>query len=118
MANNVLGTTLASCSTNPITGFYRDGFCNTGPEDRGSHVICAVVTEAFLQISKSRGNDLITPQPLYQFPVLKDGDGWCLCALRWKEALEAGVAPPVKLACTHEKALQYVSLADLIEHAD
>jgi len=117
MANNVLGTALESCCTDPVTGFYRDGFCNTGPEDSGSHVICAVVTEAFLQFSKSRGNDLMTPLPHYQFPGLKDGDCWCLCALRWKEALVAGVAPPVKLACTHEKALQYVSLVDLIAHA-
>ena len=117
MANNVLGTALESCCTDPVTGYYRDGFCNTGPEDSGSHVICAVVTDDFLQFSKSRGNDLMTPLPHYQFPGLKDGDCWCLCALRWKEALEAGVAPPVKLACTHEKALQYVSLVDLIAHA-
>jgi len=101
----------------PLTGFYRDGFCQTGPEDRGSHVICVQVSDDFLNFSKSRGNDLSTPAPMFQFPGLKAGDCWCLCALRWREALEAGVAPPVKLESTHESALEFVSLEDLQAHA-
>lgn len=114
---NVLGTNLEPCCMKPMTGFYRDGFCQTGPEDLGSHVICAEMTEAFLQYSKTQGNDLITPAPFFQFPGLKPGDRWCLCALRWREALEAGLAPPVILEATHESALAYVSLADLQAHA-
>jgi hypothetical protein len=117
MANNVLGTPLESCCKSPLTGFYRDGFCNTGSEDSGSHVICATVTDEFLQFSKSTGNDLITPMPLYQFPGLKAGDCWCLCALRWLDALEAGVAPTINLAATHEKALQYIDLPTLKANA-
>ena len=115
MPNNVLGTPLIGCCTDPMTGFYRDGVCNTGPMDSGRHVVCAVMTEEFLTFTKSRGNDLSTPRPEYQFPGLKAGDGWCLCALRWKEAWEAGVAPPVKLEATHEKALEYVDFSALLE---
>lgn len=112
-AKNVLGTPLQSCCTDPMTGFYRDGVCNTGPEDFGTHVVCAEMTAEFLAFTKSKGNDLSTPRPEYRFPGLQPGDGWCLCALRWKEAFEAGVAPPVRLPSTHEKALKYVSLEAL-----
>ena len=114
---NVLGAELQACSFDPLTGFYRDGCCRTDAHDRGSHVICARVTADFLAFSMTRGNDLITPRPEYRFPGLKPGDRWCLCALRWKEALEAGVAPPVHLEATHQKALDYVSLEDLKAHA-
>lgn len=114
---NVLGGTLGSCCTQPMTGFYRDGFCRTDERDQGRHVICAIMTEAFLKFTRSRGNDLTTPQPGYHFPGLKPGDRWCLCALRWKEAYDDGVAPPVLLACTHERALQYVTLAMLQQSA-
>lgn len=100
-----------------MTGFYRDGYCRTGNEDRGSHVIAASVTQEFLEFSKSRGNDLMTANPSFDFPGLKPGDRWCLCALRWKEAQEAQVAPPVLLEATHEKALKYVSLEALQAHA-
>ncbi len=110
---NVLGGELKCCCMKPLTGFYRDGFCKTGADDRGSHTICVRVTDAFLAFSKSRGNDLSTPRPEFQFPGLKDGDRWCLVALRWQEALEAGAAPKVILEATHEAALQYVSLEDL-----
>lgn len=109
-AKNVLGKPLEQCCTNPLTGFYRDGYCHTGEEDTSSHVIAATVTEEFLIFTRSCGNDLITPRPEYNFPGLKAGDCWCLCALRWKEAYLAGVAPPVNLAATHEKALQYIPL--------
>jgi uncharacterized protein (DUF2237 family) len=114
---NVLGSNLEPCCMKPLTGFYRDGFCQTGPEDRGSHVICAEMTAEFLAFSRARGNDLSTPAPIFQFPGLQPGDRWCLCALRWREALEAGLAPPVILAATHASALDYVSLADLEAHA-
>ncbi len=114
---NVLGDRLQICCTDPLTGFYRDGSCRTGPEDEGSHVVCAIMTEAFLRFTRARGNDLSTPRPAFRFPGLKPGDRWCLCALRWKEALQGGVAPPVVLAATHEKALQFVALADLERHA-
>ena len=117
-AKNVLGETLETCCTNPVTGFYRDGCCKTGPMDFGSHVICAQVTEEFLEFTKSRGNDLSTPMPAYQFPGLKPGDRWCLCASRWQEALEAGVAPPVILSATPEKALQFGSREDLRKSAN
>jgi uncharacterized protein (DUF2237 family) len=116
-ARNVLGGPLATCCTAPLTGFYRDGSCHTGPQDLGTHVVCAQVTRAFLEFSVARGNDLVTPVPQFRFPGLHPGDKWCLCALRWKEALDAGVAPPVVLAATHEKALEFVSLADLKRHA-
>lgn len=116
-SKNVLGTALESCCTSPMTGFYRDGMCQTGPQDRGVHVVCAELTEAFLSYTKAQGNDLSTPQPLYNFPGLNPGDKWCLCAARWKEAMEDGVAPPVVLASTHEAALKYVSLETLQAHA-
>lgn len=116
-ARNVLGEPLSSCCFDPLTGFYRTGSCHTGPNDVGTHVICARVTQEFLAFSLSRGNDLVTPAPEYRFRGLKPGDRWCLCATRWREALEAGVAPPVVLAATHEKALEYVSLDDLRRHA-
>ena len=116
-ARNVLGGPLATCCTAPLTGFYRDGSCHTGPQDLGTHVVCAQVTTEFLEFSVARGNDLVTPVPQFHFPGLTSGDKWCLCALRWKEALDAGVAPPVVLAATHEKALEFVSLEDLKRHA-
>lgn len=114
---NVLGGTLESCCTSPMTGFYRTGRCETGPQDVGLHVVCARVTAEFLAFSKAKGNDLSTPVPELGFPGLQPGDKWCLCAARWKEALAAGVAPPVVLGATHEAALEIVSLADLKRHA-
>jgi len=117
MAKNVLGGDLQTCSTDPMTGFYRDGCCNTGGEDAGLHVICVEVTKEFLEFSRDRGNDLITPMPMYRFPGLKPGDHWCLCASRWKEAFDAGVAPNVDLAATHVSALEYASLEELKRHA-
>ncbi len=114
---NVLGGTLALCSALPRTGFYRDGCCNTGPEDLGLHVVCVQVTADFLAFARSRGNDLITPAPQYQFPGLKPGDRWCVCAATWREAYEAGVAAPVVLAATHEETLAVVPLDALKEHA-
>lgn len=116
MPLNVLGEELACCCTDPMTGFHRDGFCRTGEMDTGRHVICAQVTKEFLEFTLSMGNDLVTPRPEYGFPGLKPGDKWCLCALRWKEALEAGFAPPVYLAGTHVKALDFVQLKMLKEH--
>ncbi len=116
-AKNVLGEPLKICCTKPMTGYYRDGYCRTGKEDTGSHVIAAAVTKEFLEFSKSRGNDLMTPVPAYNFPGLTPGDRWCLCALRWKEAQEAGVAPPVLLESTHEKALKYLTLETLRSHS-
>ena len=110
---NVLGEPLEICSNKPMTGFYRDGCCNTGPEDIGSHKVCAVMTAAFLDFSKSRGNDLSTPLPALGFPGLKPGDRWCLCAPRWQEAFAANQAPRVVLRATHEGALAHCSLADL-----
>lgn len=110
---NVLGTDLKIAGTDPVTGYYRDGFCSTGAEDRGVHVVAAVLTDEFLQYSKSQGNDLITPFPAYGFPGLKANDKWCLCASRWKEAYDAGVAPPVILEATHEKALEFATLEAL-----
>jgi hypothetical protein len=117
VARNVLGSELIPCSHDPLTGYFRDGCCNTDASDRGSHVVCAVVTDEFLEYSKSRGNDLSTPRPEYRFPGLKDGDRWCLCAMRWREALSEGIAPDVVLECTHEKALDFVSLDHLLAHA-
>ncbi|WP_342694601.1 DUF2237 domain-containing protein [Flavobacterium aureirubrum] len=110
---NVLGTDLQLASKNPLTGFYRTGFCSTDEKDRGVHVVAAVVTDEFLNYSLSRGNDLISPYPASGFPGLKAGNIWCLCAMRWKEALDAGVAPPVILEATNIKALQYITLEDL-----
>lgn len=115
--NNVLGDALAPCCTDPMTGFFRDGSCRTGPDDTGSHTVCARVTQEFLEFSRARGNDLMTPRPEWGFPGLKDGDGWCLCVLRWKEAFEAGCAPPVVLEATHSNALDHVTLDDLRAHA-
>ncbi|MFK8186294.1 MAG: DUF2237 family protein [Phormidesmis sp.] len=114
---NVLGTALKSCCTSPMTGFYRDGVCQTGPLDRGVHVVCAELTEAFLSYTKAQGNDLSTPRPEYRFPGLKPGDKWCLCASRWKEAMDDGMAPPVVLDSTHEAALNHVSLDELKRYA-
>jgi hypothetical protein len=114
---NVLGEKLEDCSRDPITGFFRDGCCKTGPNDTGSHTICAQVTAEFLAFSRARGNDLSTPRPEFNFPGLKPGDSWCVVAARWREALEAGVAPPVKLNATHQAALNYVSLEDLQRHS-
>ncbi len=116
-ALNVLGTALVPCSYDPLTGYFRDGCCNTDEEDSGTHVICARVTQAFLDYSLQRGNDLITPRPEHRFAGLKPDDRWCLCALRWKEALKAGFAPPVVLASTHARALDFVTLAQLQAHA-
>ena len=114
---NVLGTVLEECGTDPLTGFYRDGCCHTGPDDHGTHVVCTVMTDAFLEFSRERGNDLITPRPAWGFPGLRDGDRWCLCVSRWTEALAGGVAPPVVLAATNRRALAVVSLDDLRAHA-
>ena len=114
-AKNVIGGRLEVCCTAPMTGFYRTGRCDTGPEDFGVHVVCAEVTAEFLAFSRSRGNDLTTP--MAGFPGLKPGDRWCLCAARWQEAFDAGVAPPVVLAATHERALELVSLDDLMRDA-
>ena len=118
MARNVLGGPLASCSTDPLTGFFRDGCCRTDSQDRGQHVICARMTAEFLEFSRARGNDLSTPRLQWGFPGLGPGDRWCLCASRWREALEAGVAPPVALEATEEGALEVVGLEDLLAHAE
>lgn len=115
-ARNVLGGELVVCGTSPMTGWTRSGCCETGPEDLGSHTICTQVTAEFLQFSREMGNDLSTPRPEYGFPGLKPGDRWCVCAARWQEALEAGCAPPVLLAATHERALEVVSFDDLRAH--
>jgi len=114
---NVLGEPLELCSMTPTTGFTRSGHCETGPQDLGSHTVCAQVTLEFLEFSRNSGNDLVTPVPEYDFPGLKPGDRWCLCAARWQEAFEAGAAPRVALRATHERALAVVSLADLKAHA-
>lgn len=114
---NVLGGRLRGCGTQPMTGFYRTGDCQTGPDDHGVHAVCAEMTDAFLAFSRAQGNDLVTPRPEWGFAGLKPGDRWCLCAARWQEALEAGVAPPVILEATHLAALRVVSLEDLKGHA-
>lgn len=114
---NVLGQPLVTCSTDPMTGYFRDGCCQTGAGDVGLHVVCAVMTDAFLEFSRSRGNDLMTPIPAYQFPGLKAGDRWCLCAVRWREAYDAGMAPQVVLSATHVSALEYASLEELQQFA-
>ena len=116
-AKNVLGEPLEVCSVDPLTGFTRSGACETGAQDLGSHTVCARVTEDFLAYSKSKGNDLTTPVPELGFTGLKPGDRWCLCILRWKEALKAGLAPPVVLEATHISALEFVDLEDLQAHA-
>jgi uncharacterized protein (DUF2237 family) len=112
-AKNVIGSDLVACCTSPLTGYYRDGSCNTGAGDLGAHIVCARLTQEFLDFSKNQGNDLISPRPEFGFPGLKSGDCWCLCALRWQEALLAGVAPPVRLKATHALALEYVTLEEL-----
>jgi uncharacterized protein (DUF2237 family) len=116
-ARNVLGGPLADCCNNPLTGFFRDGCCNTGPDDHGAHVVCVRVTKEFLEFSVAHGNDLSTPMPDFGFPGLKSDDRWCLCAARWREALRAGMAPSVVLTATHERALDFVTLEDLKKYA-
>ena len=117
MPTNVLGQELQCCCRQPLTGFYRDGYCRTGADDKGLHTVCAQVTEEFLKFSKRMGNDLGTPRPEYDFPGLKPGDKWCLCVQRWQEALEAGVAPRVFLEATHSSATEWVDFHDLQAHA-
>jgi len=117
VAKNVLGSDLVPCSSDPMTGFYRDGCCNTGPGDMGVHVVCAVMSDQFLEFTKSVGNDLSTPRPDMRFPGLKPGDQWCLCASRWTEALKHNVAPKVVLKSTHMSALEFCDLDDLKAHA-
>jgi uncharacterized protein len=114
---NVLGGPLAECGSRPLTGYYRDGCCNTGQDDHGVHTVCALVTREFLEFSRSRGNDLSTPLPEFGFPGLNPGDRWCLCAARWREALRAGAAPKVVLAATHERTLDFVTLEELKKYA-
>jgi uncharacterized protein (DUF2237 family) len=116
-ARNVLGGPLEPCGTDPVTGFFRDGCCNTGPEDIGSHTVCAVMTREFLEHQRSVGNDLVTPRPEWSFPGLSPGDRWCVVAQRWAQAYAAGVAAPVVLASTHERALEAVPLSALQQHA-
>jgi uncharacterized protein (DUF2237 family) len=114
---NVLGTELKVCCTSPMTGFYRDGYCRTGADDTGRHTVCILATDEFLEFSKSAGNDLSTPRPEYAFPGLKEGDKWCLVAMRWQQALDAGMAPQVFLEATHESALEHVNIEDLRRYA-
>ncbi|MDI1273764.1 DUF2237 domain-containing protein [Polaromonas sp.] len=113
---NVLGTELVPCSYDPLTGYFRDGCCNTDESDLGSHLVCVKVSSDFLAFSAAKGNDLVTPRPEYRFAGLKPGDRWCLCANRWREALEAGFAPPVVLESTHLRALEFVTRAQLEKH--
>ena len=115
-SKNVLGTDLVPCSYDPLTGYFRDGCCKTDASDLGSHLICVRVTDKFLVFSKARGNDLITPMPAYRFAGLEPGDRWCLCANRWREALEAGMAPPVVMESTHHGALRFVTIEQLEKH--
>jgi uncharacterized protein len=117
MPTNVLGTELKCCCRNPVTGFYRDGFCRTGPGDTGLHTVCVQVTREFLDFSVLDGNDLVTPHPEWDFAGLEPGDRWCVCVTRWKDALEHGVAAPVDLEATHSSALEFVILEDMQEHA-
>ncbi|MDA8289987.1 MAG: DUF2237 domain-containing protein [Actinomycetota bacterium] len=117
MAKNVLGGELQACSNAPLTGFFRDGCCNTGADDVGVHTVCAVMTPEFLAYSSAAGNDLVTPNEQFFFPGLKPGDRWCVCAPRWQEAFDAGAAPPVVLEATHLATLEWISLADLKAHA-
>lgn len=116
-ARNVLGGALVPCSMDPLTGWYRDGCCKTDEHDHGSHTVCAVMTAEFLEFSRGVGNDLSTPRPEYRFPGLKPGDQWCLCAMRWEQARQTGVAPRVVLAATNIAALRYCALEDLQAHA-
>lgn len=117
MAYNILGTELTTCSTSPMTGFFRDGCCQTNNQDQGMHTICAVMTEEFLAYSKQQGNDLSTPRPEYQFPGLKPGDRWCLCLLRWQEAEQAGQAPQIVLEATHASVTEFIDLETLMRYA-
>jgi uncharacterized protein (DUF2237 family) len=117
MAKNVKGEELMPCCFEPLTGFYRDGYCHTGAEDFGVHTVCIVASEDFLEFSARVGNDLSTPVPEFRFPGLRPGDKWCLCAARWQEALEAGAAPKVVLEATHMSSLEFVDLQDLEAHA-
>lgn len=117
MEKNVFGEPLDVCCTNPMTGYFRDGMCRTVTQDTGTHTVCAIITDEFLQFSASRGNDLITPIPYYQFPGLKAGDKWCLCVTRWIQAEKAGKAPKVILEATHEKSLEYTQLDTLVKYA-
>ena len=116
-SKNVLGRPLESCSTDPVTGFFRDGCCQSSPEDSGLHIVCAMMTKEFLLFSRSEGNDLTTPRPAHGFPGLRPGDRWCLCAARWVEAAKAEVAPPVFLEGTHEDVLEYIPLEILLDFA-
>lgn len=117
MPKNVLGTELQPCCLDPLTGYFRDGYCRTGGSDFGVHVVCAVMTEEFLEFTRKMGNDLSTPSPEFGFPGLRPGDRWCLCVSRWKEALAAGLAPPVLLESTHMSTIEFVSLDELQQHA-
>jgi uncharacterized protein len=117
MSKNVFGEKLILCSTKPMTGFYREGFCDTGSDDHGVHTVCAIMTADFLEFSKAAGNDLSTPRTEFQFPGLQPGDHWCLCAARWVEAWRAGKAPLVCLEATHEKTLEYIDLHELVKFA-
>jgi uncharacterized protein (DUF2237 family) len=117
MQLNVLGGLLESCCADPVTGYFRDGYCRTDASDFGSHTVCAIVTAEFLEFSKQAGNDLITPRPDFSFPGLRPGDGWCVCASRWFEAYQAGKACPLKLSSTHANALRIIPLETLMEHA-
>lgn len=117
MAKNVLGTELQPCSVDPVTGWFRDGCCRSGADDEALHLVCAQMTDDFLQFSKARGNDLSTPHPEWEFPGLTPGDRWCLCVARWREAQEAGLAPPVVLESTHISVLEFATLEELKEHA-
>jgi uncharacterized protein (DUF2237 family) len=117
MEKNIFGEKLQICCTNPMTGYFRDGSCRTINEDTGTHTVCAIMTEEFLNFSASRGNNLITPAPYYQFPGLKPGDKWCLCVSRWVEAEKVGKAPKLILEATHEKTLEYTTLDTLVKHA-
>ncbi len=114
---NVFGDLLEPCGTDPLTGFYRDGYCTSGPDDLGRHTVCTVVSAEFLEMQRELGNDLITPRPEYAFPGLRPGDRWCVVAIRWMQAYQAGVAAPVVLSCTHERTLEVVPLEALREHA-
>lgn len=116
MTNNVFGTPLEPCGTDPLTGFYRDGCCETGPEDLGVHTVCVVATAEFLRFSREAGNDLSTPRPEFDFPGVRPGDRWCVCAARWKEAWEAGKAPPVVLTATHEATLDVIPLSEVAKY--
>jgi uncharacterized protein (DUF2237 family) len=116
-AKNVLGMDLLTCCTSPMTGFYRNGCCDSGAEDVGLHLVCAQMTAEFLAFTKAQGNDLSTPIPMFNFPGLKPGDKWCLCVSRWLEALQAGTAPPIILESTHQNTLRYVPLEVLQEHS-